>query len=97
MAPRTFKKATVAVSGTFPGYKQSQNTNVLFLCFLCDLELIALIYIADLKDLVEGQGATFSTSVSPECTHLITTQKDVEKKSAKCVLLMLCPVWSACS
>lgn len=30
MAPRTFKKVTVAVSGTFPGYKQGWNTDFSF-------------------------------------------------------------------
>lgn len=42
------------------------------------------IAVADVKDLVEGQGATFVATVNDECTHLITTEKDVEKKSAKC-------------
>ncbi|KAH1474996.1 hypothetical protein KXX26_004455 [Aspergillus fumigatus] len=60
MAPRTFKKAVIAVSGTFSGYKQ-----------------------ADLKAIVEGQGATFSTTVSEGCTHLVTTQKEVEKGTVK--------------
>ncbi|KAH2980727.1 hypothetical protein KXW58_002546 [Aspergillus fumigatus] len=60
MAPRTFKKAVIAVSGTFSGYKQ-----------------------ADLKAIVEGQGSTFSTTVSEGCTHLVTTQKEVEKGTVK--------------
>ncbi|KAJ6134592.1 hypothetical protein N7523_000914 [Penicillium sp. IBT 18751x] len=60
MAPRSFKKLIIAVSGTFPGYKQ-----------------------ADLKSLVEGQNATFSSSVVDSCTHLITTEKDVEKNTMK--------------
>ncbi|RHZ44545.1 putative poly(ADP)-ribose polymerase PARP [Aspergillus thermomutatus] len=60
MAPRTFKKAVIAVSGTFPGYKQ-----------------------ADLKAIVEGQGATFSSTVSEGCTHLVTTQKEAEKGTVK--------------
>ncbi|GIK00388.1 hypothetical protein Aspvir_004411 [Aspergillus viridinutans] len=60
MAPRTFKKAVIAVSGTFPGYKQ-----------------------ADLKAIVEGQGATFTSTVSEGCTHLITTQKEAEKGTVK--------------
>ncbi|KAJ5698679.1 hypothetical protein N7462_000684 [Penicillium macrosclerotiorum] len=60
MAPRTFKKMVIAVSGTFPGFKQS-----------------------DVKELIEAQGATFSTSVNDQCTHLITTSKDVEKNSSK--------------
>lgn len=33
---------------------------------------------------MEGQKATFSTSVVESCTHLITTQKDVEKNTTKC-------------
>lgn len=68
MAPRTFKKAVIAVSGTFSGYKQ-----------------------ADLKAIVEGQGATFSTTVSEGCTHLVTTQKEVEKGTVKCKFAV-CPV-----
>lgn len=39
---------------------------------------------ADIKALVEEQGATFSSSVTDQCTHLITTQKDAEKKGTKC-------------
>lgn len=46
---------------------------------------IMFIYIANLKALIEDQRAIFSTSVSNGVTHLVTTQKDVEKKSAKCV------------
>jgi poly [ADP-ribose] polymerase len=38
---------------------------------------------ADLKAIVEGQGATFSTTVSEGCTHLVTTQKEVEKGMVK--------------
>ncbi|KAJ5999867.1 hypothetical protein N7481_000276 [Penicillium waksmanii] len=60
MAPRSFKALVIAVSGTFPGYKQ-----------------------ADLKALITDQGASFSTSVSAECTHLVTNEKDVEKNSNK--------------
>lgn len=39
---------------------------------------------ADIKALVEEQGATFSSSVTDQCTHLVTTQKDAEKKGVKC-------------
>lgn len=60
MAPRSFKALVIAVSGTFPRYKQ-----------------------ADLKGLINKQGASFSTSVSAECTHLVTNEKDVEKNSNK--------------
>jgi hypothetical protein len=35
---------------------------------------------------VESQGATFSTTVGSDCTHLVTTQKEVEKNSTKCEL-----------
>ncbi|KAI1830556.1 hypothetical protein DTO027I6_8828 [Penicillium roqueforti] len=37
----------------------------------------------DLKTLIEGNGATFSTAVTDECTHLVTTEKDVEKQTTK--------------
>ncbi|KAL2834935.1 poly polymerase catalytic domain-containing protein [Aspergillus cavernicola] len=60
MPPRSFKKLVIAVSGTFPGYKQ-----------------------ADLSAIVEGHGATFSKSVGLDCTHLITTQKEVDKNGTK--------------
>ncbi|KAL2854968.1 poly polymerase catalytic domain-containing protein [Aspergillus pseudoustus] len=60
MPARSFNKLVIAVSGTFPGYKQ-----------------------ADLKKIVESQGATFSSSVGADCTHLITTQKEVEKNGTK--------------
>lgn len=39
---------------------------------------------ADVRALVEENGATFSTSVTEECTHLVTTQVDVDKQSTKC-------------
>ncbi|KAJ5338000.1 hypothetical protein N7452_004728 [Penicillium brevicompactum] len=38
---------------------------------------------ADVRGLVEQNGATFSTSVTEECTHLVTTQVDVDKQSTK--------------
>ncbi|KAL2863670.1 putative poly(ADP)-ribose polymerase PARP [Aspergillus lucknowensis] len=60
MPPRSFKEVVVAVSGTFPGYKQ-----------------------AGLKAIVERHGATFSSSVGNDCTHLVTTQKEVEKNGTK--------------
>ncbi|KAJ5802035.1 uncharacterized protein N7503_004485 [Penicillium pulvis] len=60
MAPRSFKKLSIAVSGTIPGYKQ-----------------------ADVKSLVEAQGATFSATVDDGCTHLITTERDAAKRGTK--------------
>ncbi|KAJ6103442.1 hypothetical protein N7486_005869 [Penicillium sp. IBT 16267x] len=60
MAPRSFKKLSIAVSGTIPGYKQ-----------------------ADIKSLVEAQGATFAATVDDTCTHLITTEKDAAKRGIK--------------
>ncbi|KAJ5781100.1 hypothetical protein N7457_006260 [Penicillium paradoxum] len=38
---------------------------------------------ADLKAIVEDNGATFSPSVTGDCTHLVTTDKDVEKQTTK--------------
>ncbi|KAJ6127993.1 hypothetical protein N7471_009210 [Penicillium samsonianum] len=38
---------------------------------------------ADLKTLIEKNGATFSTAVTDDCTHLVTTDKDVEKQTTK--------------
>ncbi|KAL2793619.1 poly polymerase catalytic domain-containing protein [Aspergillus keveii] len=38
---------------------------------------------ADLRKIVESQGATFSATVGADCTHLVTTQKEVEKNSTK--------------
>ncbi|CAG8909903.1 unnamed protein product [Penicillium egyptiacum] len=38
---------------------------------------------ADLKALIEKNGATFSTAVTDDCTHLVTTEKDVEKQTTK--------------
>ncbi|OOQ89951.1 putative poly(ADP)-ribose polymerase PARP [Penicillium brasilianum] len=38
---------------------------------------------ADVKALVEQHGATFSSSVTDQCTHLITTLKDIEKQGIK--------------
>jgi poly [ADP-ribose] polymerase len=39
---------------------------------------------ADVRAHIEQSGATFSTSVTEACTHLITTQVDVDKQSTKC-------------
>ncbi|KAL4817969.1 poly polymerase catalytic domain-containing protein [Aspergillus spinulosporus] len=60
MPSKLFKNLVVAVSGTFPGYRQD-----------------------DLKAIVERHGATFTSSVSTNCTHLIVTQKEVDKKGTK--------------
>ncbi|KAL2818856.1 poly polymerase catalytic domain-containing protein [Aspergillus granulosus] len=60
MPPRSFKNLVIAVSGTFPGYKQ-----------------------ADLKKIVESQGATYVSTVGHDCTHLVTTQKEVDKNGTK--------------
>ncbi|KAL5043795.1 hypothetical protein BDW71DRAFT_187388 [Aspergillus fruticulosus] len=60
MPPTSFKNLVIAVSGTFPGYKQ-----------------------ADLRAIVERYGATFTSSVSTDCTHLIATQKEVDKNGTK--------------
>ncbi|EPS31474.1 hypothetical protein PDE_06429 [Penicillium oxalicum 114-2] len=38
---------------------------------------------AAIKALVEEQGATFAPTVNDDCTHLITTAKEVEKKTTK--------------
>ncbi|KAJ5641393.1 hypothetical protein N7490_005393 [Penicillium lividum] len=38
---------------------------------------------ADIKTLVEEQGSTFMTVLDNTCTHLITTQKEVERKGTK--------------
>lgn len=39
---------------------------------------------ADVKSLIEAQGATFSATVDDGCTHLITTEKDAAKRGTKC-------------
>ncbi|KAL4921926.1 poly polymerase catalytic domain-containing protein [Aspergillus aurantiobrunneus] len=38
---------------------------------------------ADLKAVVESHDATFTSSVGADCTHLITTQKEVDKNGTK--------------
>jgi poly [ADP-ribose] polymerase len=40
--------------------------------------------LADLKSMIENNGATFSTSVTDDLTHLVTTDRDVDKESTKC-------------
>ncbi|KAJ5232872.1 hypothetical protein N7468_005828 [Penicillium chermesinum] len=37
----------------------------------------------DVKAMIEGQGATFSDKVHDQVTHLVTTEKDVAKRSTK--------------
>ncbi|KAJ5591917.1 uncharacterized protein N7459_002286 [Penicillium hispanicum] len=81
MAPRSFKKFVIAVSGTFPGYKQDLTVQSSSSALANEAE--PSITVADVKALVEDRGATFVTTVNDQCTHLITTEKDVEKKSAK--------------
>ena len=46
--------------------------------------LITLLLSADLKALIEKNGSTFTTTVTEDCTHLVTTEKDVEKQTTKC-------------
>lgn len=46
--------------------------------------LTIILLTADLKALIEKNGATFSMSVTEDCTHLVTTEKDVEKQTTKC-------------
>jgi hypothetical protein len=46
--------------------------------------LITLLLLADLKALIEKNGSTFTTTVTEDCTHLVTTEKDVEKQTTKC-------------
>ncbi|KAF7591625.1 hypothetical protein BBP40_001264 [Aspergillus hancockii] len=38
---------------------------------------------ADVKKLVEAQGATFSVAVTSDCTHLLTTQREVDNQNSK--------------
>ncbi|KAE8153467.1 poly polymerase catalytic domain-containing protein [Aspergillus avenaceus] len=38
---------------------------------------------ADLKTIVEAKGATFSQTVTSDCTHLVTTQRDVDNETSK--------------
>ncbi|KGO78340.1 hypothetical protein PITC_059530 [Penicillium italicum] len=45
--------------------------------------LTILLILADLKALIEKNGATYNTSVTENCTHLVTTEKDVEKQTTK--------------
>ncbi|KAK2742413.1 hypothetical protein FQN55_007851 [Onygenales sp. PD_40] len=54
------KDQIIALSGTFPGYKQ-----------------------AGLRDVIELNGGTYSAKVVDTCTHLITTQKDVDGNAPK--------------
>ncbi|KAL4878673.1 poly polymerase catalytic domain-containing protein [Aspergillus karnatakaensis] len=91
MPPRSFKKLVIAVSGTFPGYKQGAFPPYVF--FWSQLRSYILHAgseltrytqpAADLKAIVERHGATFVSSVTADCTHLVTTQKEVEKNGTK--------------
>jgi poly [ADP-ribose] polymerase len=95
MAPRAFHQFVITLSGTFSGYKQGEfrlNPGELTPRSRSstrgdgrDSDDLA----ADVKALVEEQGATFSTSVTDLCTHLITTQKEVDKNTMKCESLHL--------
>uniref|UniRef100_Q6V7K2 Poly [ADP-ribose] polymerase n=1 Tax=Emericella nidulans TaxID=162425 RepID=Q6V7K2_EMEND len=87
MPPKLFKKLVIAVSGTFPGYRQGRNfCDVQFLIEFfksTTRELTRHSYAGDLKAIVERHGATFTSSVGTDCTHLIATQKEADKKGAK--------------
>ncbi|KAE8351313.1 poly polymerase catalytic domain-containing protein [Aspergillus coremiiformis] len=78
-----FKDVVVVLAGSFPGYKQGR-----FPLHRGCFGSIRAHYryfgtTADLKSLVEGQGAKFSSSVTDDCTHLVTTQREVDKKNSK--------------
>lgn len=82
----SFKTFVIALSGTFPDLKQGTG----FFLLIGSLSVLrphmnrADFPQADVKALIEQTGATFSNSVTEACTHLVTTQTDVDKKSAKC-------------
>ncbi|KAL4945458.1 hypothetical protein BDV06DRAFT_209441 [Aspergillus oleicola] len=83
MPPRSFKKLVIAVSGTFPGYKQGRFP-ISESIFVYRPKLTRCLHsTADLKSIVESHGASFVSSVTSDCTHLIATQKEVEKNSTK--------------
>jgi poly [ADP-ribose] polymerase len=93
MPARTFKQLVIAVAGTFPNLKQGMSQSPLLPsgpgapAFDYDLHnciLTSLLLLADLKSMIEKNGATFSTTVSDDCTHLVTTEKDVQKQTTKC-------------
>jgi hypothetical protein len=90
MAP-PFNGLVVVASGTFPGYKQgihhtdtydtliisiSHHTSSMWLLWERKADLMAL---ADLKAIVENGGGQFSTKVTDQCTHLVTTQEATGK------------------
>ncbi|KAL4781844.1 poly polymerase catalytic domain-containing protein [Aspergillus varians] len=90
MPPRSFKKLSIAVSGTFPGYKQGRPPlNVISGMQLRSFspyikpDLTRSSPTADLKGIIESHGATFTPSVGADCTHLIATQKEVDKNGTK--------------
>lgn len=96
MATNHFEEIVVAVSGTHQGYKQGEPSFQVLGIYptrhAVHMALVADAFsIADLKDLVEGLGAKFTPSVTTDCTHLVTTQKDVEKKSTKCMCGLALP------
>lgn len=39
--------------------------------------------VADLKKIVEDNGGSFSSKVTDECTHLVSTQKEVDNNGTK--------------
>lgn len=88
MPARSFKKLVIALGGTFPGLRQGMSPyspppgHWLSSPAICTLTYTLLP--ADLKELVEKNGASFSATVTEDCTHLVTTEKDVEKQTSKC-------------
>ncbi|KAF5854804.1 hypothetical protein ETB97_011334 [Aspergillus alliaceus] len=78
------KDVVVVLAGTLPGYKQGKPHFSPLMCWEnWRANCRHLRTAADVKALVEGQGAKFSSSVTSDCTHLVTTQREVDNNNSK--------------
>lgn len=89
MPSKPFNQLVIALSGTFPGYKQGRIQSRVFTSQFKRYSMNTSradmgSFPADLKAIIDGQGASFTSAVGTDCTHLITTSKEVEKNGTKC-------------
>ncbi|PLB54116.1 poly polymerase [Aspergillus steynii IBT 23096] len=84
MPSASFKHFVISVAGAFPGYKQGNqilsSQQLKFYHQWANFRTKA-----DLKAIIESRGATWSPGVTSGCTHLITTQREINNHNTKYV------------
>lgn len=72
-------KFTIAVSGSQKGYTQGKINKTTRVCCVSNSPL----NLVNLESLIASNGGAFVKAIEPGTTHLVTTQADVDKRSAK--------------